>query len=162
MSACMSAGQAKKDIPFGLVNFSCRIGSFRFYNATGTVHLHFKGTVLIRDLKGPAPVLAGNVKQEYPAPGKDGHGRVAYFGDGDITVNGHWDSMLWFGRDLTGSWNGNGGARLYGEYDKNMETGWYWFGSDVGDRRPWRIGGPAEFMLPPYGPGQGKPTIKGG
>lgn len=143
---------------------SCHLGSFKLYNGTGTAHFKFKGSFLLAYLNGSVTVT-GNVKKEYPSPAqaaklKNPNIRQAYFGDGEITIKGNFKSVQWFGRDLAGEWTGAGGLRLYGDYDKNMETGWYWYGDDVAHRNPWTVSS-GDLFLPKFGSDVAKPVLKG-
>jgi hypothetical protein len=113
------------------MDFESKIGAMRFFNCDGKIKLSFKGTVLIRNYKGSL-TTTGNLRKEY-----NEHGRSVFFGDGSITLDGHWESMQWFGRDMVGSWFGRGGFRLYGDYDRNMETGFWWVDGVEKDKLPW-------------------------
>ena len=138
-----------------ILHFTCNVGSFRFVNGIGKVDMDFKGTVLVTDLKGTIKP-SGNIKLEY-----DSRGRKAYFGAGHIVVQGEFRQLQWFGQDLQGSWDGRGRALLYGEYDKNLDTGFFWFLNETDRKRPWLTGGytvdvPLQTNL------QDKPIIRGG
>jgi len=125
---------AAQDAPEPLnqqMDFESKLGAMRFFNADGDVKLNFRGTVLIRDYKGDLTV-SGDLKKEY-----EGQGRIVYFGKGTLEFKGHWTSMQWFGQDLVGSWYGRGGFRLYGDYDKNLDTGWWWVNGNTARKLPW-------------------------
>jgi len=156
-------GQAQNP-NFDTLHFESKLGSFKFYNGTGTLHMKFKGTVLLTYLKGTI-TTTGNVKKEFPVPqagpgaARDGGARQAYHGDGEITVNGNFKSLQWFGRDISGTWYGAGGFRLFGEYDKNLDTGWFWYGNDEAHKEMWGTGSGDRF-LPKMG-NAARPVLKG-
>ena len=127
MAAVCSLAMAQNSLPIrnGVLHFTCNIGAFKLFNGDGTVKFHFKGTVLVREYQGNLSVT-GDVRKEY-----DSHNRVAYFGDGDIAFTGHFNALQWFGTDLSGEWDGRGGFRVYGDYDKDLNTGWFWYDNDA-------------------------------
>ena len=136
-----SIGFAQQDPDNQLMDFESHLGAMRFFNANGRIKLTFKGTVLVRGFKGPLTVTSGLEKQY------DAHGRVVYHGQGTLSLNGHWDSMQWFGQDMSGEWYGRGGFRLYGDYDKNLDTGWWWVDGDASRKLPWPTQSP-NYILP--------------
>lgn len=143
----------------GHMDFESHLGAMKLFNANGSIHFSFKGTVLLRGYKGDLKYSSG-IKQEYPAPGQDGHGRISLFGSGTLSFTGHWDSMQWLGRDMVGHWDGTGGFRLYGDYDKNLETGFFWMDGDVKHKNPWPTQSP-NFTLPwPQGRAAPTPILK--
>ena len=110
--------------------FSTSVGSFKLLppgpdKTRGTLDMEFEGTVMVNGLKGDVSVGPG-VRLEYRRPK---HDRKVYFGKGHIRVSGEYRSIQFFGRNLKGNFKGVTVARLYGEFDKNMETGFYWYGS---------------------------------
>jgi len=114
--------------------FRTHVGSFKLLSfnestpSDGKLTLSFSGTILITGFDGPPPVITGAVRKEYDNPK---YKKQAYFGTGTITLAGKIKTFQWFGRDLKGSFQGKGVFRLYGEYDKNLETGWFRYGPDV-------------------------------
>ena len=134
--------------------FKSNIGSFRLYNGTGTVTFKFKGTVMVVDGNGTTTVSPG-VKKEY-----EGHGRVAYFGNGTFTFKGAFKNLLWFGENMDGNWNGNGGGLFFGEYDKNLETGYVWDASNPAGKRKWGTGG-LDWRLPSLTAKPVEPKVRG-
>lgn len=108
------------------------IGSFKLipntqYLTSGKLSMSFEGTVMVSGLEGTVAVGPG-VRLELDR--KD-HNRKVYFGKGTLNMNGTFRSVQFFGRNLTASYTGTDiTARLYGEFDKNMETGYYWYASD--------------------------------
>jgi hypothetical protein len=125
----------------GIINFNTNVGSFKLLasdpnKAEGTLDFTFKGTVLISDLDpGSTLVVSGNVRKEID----DQHlHKAVYFGDGRITVAGKWRAVQFFGRNLRARFDGFGVLRLVGEFDKSLETGYYWYqGDDVKDYNYW-------------------------
>lgn len=113
---------AKQDASTGTINFETGLGSFRMIDGRGRTEFSFQGTVMISNLKNGRVQTAGNIRKEFE--GKD---RVAYFGTGRITVSGEWRAIQWFGRDLKGSWTGAGVMQMYGEFDRNLNTGQFWY-----------------------------------
>ena len=126
--AVVAHGQAKGD---DTLYFSTTVGSFKLLppgpeKTAGTLDVEFEGTLMVNGLKGQITPGAG-VRLEYDRPK---HERKVYFGKGHIRISGDFRSIQFFGRNLKGSFKGVAVARLYGEFDKNMETGYYWFGSN--------------------------------
>ncbi len=126
---------------FATMHMRTKIGSFKIVDAQGRLDFSFKGTVLISQLKGTA-VPSGNLKKEY-----DAHGRTVYFGTGRIVVTGSWRGIQWFGTDMNGVWYGAGLARLAGEFDKDLNTGEFWF-SDPTRKEYWLTSGIMTVTLP--------------
>lgn len=130
------------------VSFETRLGSFKLlpYNEeaipTGTLNMSFTGTILITGLEGDLQ-LGGNLRKEWED--KEAK-KVAYFGTGTIRFNGKMKSLQWFGRNLKGTFKGNGFFRLYGEFDDKLETGFYTYKGET-DRRPWGTQG-MPMMVP--------------
>ena len=149
-------GEEKKSGPlpkpiYGDFFMSAKIGSFKMlpYNddkpPEGHFEMSFTGTVLVDTsdaVKHPRGLKTtikteGAVKQEI-----NYHGRIVFHGSGKIIVDGGWHALQWFGRDMTGHLNGSAVFRLNGEFDKNLETGYYWYTN--GKKADWGTGG----MLP--------------
>lgn len=103
-----------------------KIGSFKLLNCTGKLTFSFQGTVLVSGLEGTI-TPSGNLKKEFESKENK---RVAYFGTGSLTLSGKWRGVQWFGTNMKGSFDGNGVARLTGEFDENMNTGYYWYKSN--------------------------------
>jgi len=133
---------------YGEFNMSTTLGSFKMieYNddhqPEGHLEMSFSGTVLIdtdqafkhnRGLKTSVK-FSGNVRQEVSY-----HGRNVYHGNGTIVVDGGWHALQFFGRDLKAKFVGYSVFRLAGEFDKNLETGFFWY-SD-GKKIDWGTGG---------------------
>ena len=161
----LAFGQGAKD---DTLYFSTTVGSFKILppgpdKTKGTLDMEFEGTLMVSELKGQITPGAG-VRLEYSRPK---HGRQVYFGKGHIRVSGDFRSMQFFGRNLKGSYTGVGVARLYGEFDKNMETGYYWFASKP-EKIDWGSYGRTVYVpaykAPTVAPGKVRdvPTKKGG
>ncbi len=117
------------------LNFQTNLGSFRSANGAGKIQFSFSGTVLIhnwdleakpKDIekvpKSYKVTLQGNIKKEY-----EKHGRAVYFGKGTITIEGVWRAIQWFGKNMKGQWTGAGSISVVGEFDKQGNTGMYWY-----------------------------------
>lgn len=108
--------------------FETNVGSFKILPRgdvlpSGELTMSFTGSVLISELRGTA-TPEGNVRREYNNKEK---GREVWFGTGKLTIKGDFRAVQWFGRNLKAKFNGNGFMRLYGEFDKKLDTGYYWF-----------------------------------
>ncbi len=123
--------------------FNTNIGSFKLMAtdetpAEGTLDMVFRGTLLISNLEpGSTLVVTGNVRKEIDD--KKFH-RQVFFGDGRVTISGRFRSVQFFGRGLRAAFNGFGYARLYGEFDQELETGYYWL-EGASQKMPWSSGG---------------------
>jgi hypothetical protein len=119
---------------YGTLNFETKLGSFKLLPkkdlASGRVEISFTGTLLLSNFKGTL-TKTGSIRREYL-----GHDRQVYFGSGTIVVEGTFRGIQWFGRDMKGKWHGEGVARLFGEFDQSLDTGWFWY-NDPTDRRAW-------------------------
>jgi hypothetical protein len=119
---------------YGTLILETKLGSFKllpkFESAEGRIDLNFTGTVLLAKFNGTVE-KSGNLKLEYK-----GMDREVYFGTGRIVATGKFRAVQWFGRDLKGKFTGDGAVRLYGEFDQNLETGWYWY-EDEQRKQPW-------------------------
>jgi len=129
-------------------NLTTHVGSFKMLEFNddkqpeGHFEMTFTGTVLVdtseatKHSRGLSTTIRteGNVKLE-----KEYHGRKAYFGTGKIVVDGGWHALQWFGRDMTGKFLGCGVFRLSGEFDKDLNTGSYWYKD--GKKVDWGTGG---------------------
>ncbi len=125
------------------VHLETRVGSFKILGvadmpATGTVDMTFTGTVLV----------SGNEKDLHATPGpgvsleyeRKEYGKRVYFGTGRLVVKGNIHGLQFFGRDLKATWVGSGVARIYGEFDQDLNTGTYWYDGDT-EKQPWGTGG---------------------
>ena len=161
---------------YGVMHLKTGIGSFKMleYNddkpPEGKLEMTFTGTVLVdtsEAVKHPRGLTTkittvGDVRNEM-----NFHGRKVYFGKGKIIVEGGWHALQWFGQDMEATFNGSAVFRLNGEFDKNLETGSYWFDGDP-KRMDWGTGGnqptcpPLKFVVDkPKIQINGKPVGKG-
>jgi hypothetical protein len=139
------------------INFETTIGSFKLIDGKGTVSFSFQGTVLLVGAEGNIK-MEGAVKKEFDDPKMK---RTSYFGKGKLTIVGKWRGIQWFGSNMKGFIKGESLVRLTGEFDKNLDTGFYWYGDRIKDRNPWFTSGltvkvPEDPRLNP------KPTRRGG
>lgn len=129
--------------------FSTGVGSFKLLppgpdTTTGTLDMTFEGTVMVSGLKGTVTPGPG-VRLELE---RADHNRKVFFGKGHIRIDGEYRAIQFFGRNLKGSFHGVTVARLYGEFDKNMETGYYWYASDP-TKQYWGTTG-RTLSVPPF------------
>jgi hypothetical protein len=129
--------------------FSTGVGSFKLLppgpNTTkGTLDMTFEGTVMVSGLKGTVTPGPG-VRLEYT---RADHGRQVFFGKGHIRVSGDYRAIQFFGKNLKGSFTGVTVARLYGEFDKSMETGYFWYASQP-TKMDWGTNG-RTLSVPPF------------
>ncbi len=149
--------------PIDTLFMSTTVGSFKILPAgpdktRGTLDVEFEGTVMVSGLTGTATPGPG-VRLEYK---RDDHNRRVFFGKGRIRVDGEFRAIQFFGRNLKGSFRGSGVARLYGEFDKKMETGYYWFASRP-EKIDWGSYGRTVVVPPqavPGAPGTVKGTVR--
>lgn len=144
------------------MHLQTRIGSFKMleYNddlqPEGKLEMSFKGTVLVdtnesvkhpRGLKTRITTI-GAVRNEL-----NYHGRRVFHGTGKIIVEGGWHALEWFGQDMEATFNGSAVFRLNGEFDKDLNTGTYWF-DGAPKKWDWGTGGnqptcpPMNFTAP--------------
>ena len=123
--------------------FQCNVGSFKALGnagdpALGTLSISFKGTLLI-SRKTPTSVVTvtGSIRKEKEDVR---HGKEVYFGEGSVKIVGGFDAVQFFGQNLTGEFHGKGFFRFYGEFDKDLNTGSYWF-TPGGKKTDWGTGG---------------------
>lgn len=92
----------------------------------GRLDVKFSGTLLVSKLEnGELKIVEGKLKKEY-----DKNGRAVYTGSARIIVTGKWRGVQWFGSDMSAVFYGAGFARITGEFDRNLNTGDYWYDSD--------------------------------
>lgn len=128
---------------FSVMHLTTNIGSFKILNGEGKFDFTLRGSVMINRYKGKPLIIQGNLQKQYE--GKD---RIVLFGTGRVVMEGTWRGMQWFGRDMKAVWYGKGVARLTGEFDKNLETGWYWY-NDPNDKNAWSGQGSFDVPNPP-------------
>ena len=132
---------------YGTFNFTTQIGAFKLIDGEGTVDVNFTGTLLVSQLKGTV-TPAGNLKKEYESKDKQ-----TWHGTGKVTIKGKFRAIQWFGTKMTGKWVGNGRARIYGEFDEKLDTGWYWY-NDPTKKVAWSMYG-IELSVPEFQQGGG-------
>ena len=131
-------GQLVPDKKYGLISFESQIGSFKLLPggeipAQGKLEFSGSGTFLVSRLKpGGTIKTTGNIRMEYEHKAS---GKQVYFGRGSVIIEGKFDAVQFFGREIKAKFNGFGFVRLYGEFDKNLNTGEYWYES--GKHKPW-------------------------
>ena len=134
------------------VYLTTKIGSFKLLDGVGRVEMNFTGTMLVSQLKGTV-TTSGNLKKEYSSKSKE-----AWHGTGKIIVDGEFRAIQWFGTSLSGKWRGRGTARIYGEFDTNLETGYYWYSSDPSRKIPWSMYGMTLYLPEMQSGGTGQPV----
>lgn len=107
---------------FDIIHMRTKIGTFKMINGQGRADISFSGSMLISQYKGDPLIVQGSLRKEF-----DRNGRAVYHGKGRIVLSGSWRSVQWFGQNMTGWWFGNGVIRMRGEFDKDLNTGEYWF-----------------------------------
>lgn len=152
LCAGVALAQLPEHDPSKVANCSLKasVGSFKILKRgkvkpSGKITMNFKGTVLLvgasKDCKYS---FSGNVRKEYDDASRE---RIAFHGQGTLTLDGTFTAVQWFGRDLSMNWLGQGVIRVYGEFDSKGETGTITF---EGDPKPkyWGSGG-MTYVLPP-------------
>jgi hypothetical protein len=126
---------------YGTIFFKSNVGSFKFLGvnglpAEGRVQISFTGTLLVNSVSGTDPKIttSGAIRREYNDPV---HLQQAFHGTGSMVIDGKFTSIQWFGRDLNAQWHGFGVARLVGEFDKDLNTGQYWYINNPADIHEW-------------------------
>jgi hypothetical protein len=116
------------------------IGSFKIVPKgeelpSGRLEFSFSGTVLVSGLD-PASYLkvTGNVRKEYESKP---NGKDVYFGNGKILIVGKFRNCEWFGRNLDFTFKGSGVVRIIAEFDKNGDTGTFWY--DPTEKSPLQV-----------------------
>lgn len=149
------------DPKYGTIHLRTNLGSFKMLPkaeiAEGRVELDFTGTVLLSNFEGTIE-KSGNIRLEYR-----GHGREVYFGQGKMVLTGRFRGIQWFGKNMTCTWRGDGIVRLFGEFDKNLFTGEYWY-DDPTQKAQWGTYG-VEAEVPQkrvFGTGTPIPRQRGG
>jgi len=100
-----------------------KLGSFKFIDAEGRADVSFSGTLLLTKHEGGSfQIVEGKLRKEY-----DAKGRTVYTGKGRIVVTGKWRGLQWFGSDMKSVFYGRGFVRLTGEFDRNLNTGDFWY-----------------------------------
>jgi len=131
----------KPDSANGTIHFQTKLGSFRVIDGMGRLEFDFTGSVLVSKLKGTA-TFTGAVKKEY-----DKNQKQVWHGRGKAVITGDWRAVQWFGRDMSGVWYGRGIIRLAGEFDRDQNTGTYWF-EDPKYKENWPAGATMDVSNP--------------
>ncbi len=142
------------------LHIQTKVGSFKILGAgerlaEGTVVMTFTGTVLVSGLDGTI-AASGKVQREI---NHEKRGKQVYFGTGKLVIRGKFKGLQWFGRNLNASIDGFGIVRLYGEFDRNLDTGMYWYGNS---KKPeaWGTGGRQITTTPYAQPAPAKPRVR--
>jgi hypothetical protein len=144
-----AAPEVNPETDYGTINLATTLGSFRAIDGEGEIEGSFEGTVLFSRVDGDLEVT-GEVRKEYE---NEELQRVLYTGNGSFRVDGSWRGIQWFGKNMRATMFGKGVIRVDGEYDRNLETGWYWFDDQTDDRRPWPAEGTIDLRVPEIRPG---------
>ncbi|HWD38466.1 MAG TPA: hypothetical protein VG944_06430 [Fimbriimonas sp.] len=133
------------------VHLESNVGSFKIKRGgedldDGVLDISFKGTILVSGLIGEATPTA-------PAVQETGTGQMQKdlqtwnkrlfhsAGVGKLHVKGKFDGIQFFGQDVSAYYRGTGVIQLYGEFDKNLNTGSYWYDETPKDKGFWGTGG---------------------
>lgn len=154
------------------LDFQSRVGSFKFVPPSedlvsqGELKMSFTGTVLLSGLEpGSTIEVSSGVRKEFDSDTMKGDvykkmKRVVYHGTGTLRFYGKARAIQFFGRDMKAHFFGLGILRLYGEFDKNLETGTYKYaGSETTDA--WGTGG-RNLVIPSREQATPKPRVKVG
>jgi hypothetical protein len=124
---------AQEKVPTGTVLFQTNVGSFKILPrgktpAQGTLNISFTGTLLISGMRAGGTVTpTGNLRREYNNTSKL---KQVWFGTGNLVIRGTFAAIQWFGRDMKAQFDGFATMRLFGEFDKNLNTGFWWYPGD--------------------------------
>ncbi|HTQ11121.1 MAG TPA: hypothetical protein VMI31_13725 [Fimbriimonadaceae bacterium] len=122
------------------LHMQTKIGSFKLVRKgadlpNGRLEFTFAGTVLVSGLiPGSKMTVTGNVREEYD---DKEHGKQVFFGRGKMVIIGQFRACQWFGTDLDFNFKGSALIRVTAEFDKNQNTGNYWF--DDGVKNPLQV-----------------------
>lgn len=134
--------------------FKSNLGSFKLQRgidpAWGKLEFSFTGTVLVSGLVKGTVTPGPNVRLEYS---DKKYRKLVYHGSGKIVIDGTFDAIQFFGVNVSGTFTGLGIFRPYGEFDRNLNTGEYWYEGD--EHQDWGTGGPTV-------PVPGKPRVQFG
>ena len=157
---CTVPSLAQAPPQVGQVAMNTKIGSFKITSpgdqlAYGKIKMTFRGSCLIVGYDGKIPLVASpSLHVEYK---DDKRQRIEYHGTGSITLEGRFRAIEWFGRDLNMDWSGLGICRVYGEFDKDGNTGTYTIKNKK--TQYWGSGG-MQFVLPPRDVSDIAPKVK--
>lgn len=136
--------------PYGVLNLDTKLGAFKIlrYNLTspaeGRLEISFDGSLLVSGYKGKPfePTMKG-VRIEFPDPSvlpnynRSNIEKVVLHGNGSVVLDGTFMAVECFGRKIRMRWNGRGVIYLYPEFDKNQQTGTYWYRNNTKSKQPW-------------------------
>lgn len=137
--------------PYGTVFLSANVGSFKILSrgatpAQGTLTMSFSGTVLVAGLSKDGRVSTeGKVIREYQ---NEKYNRQVFHGTGRIVVRGKFGGLQWFGRNMSARFDGYAVIRAFGEFDKNLETGRWWYPEEPDKKRYWSPNGATPISVP--------------
>jgi hypothetical protein len=112
---------------YATIHLQSNLGSFKTRSkepngkAEGRFDIQYSGSLLVSGLEGNIQVGEGLVKEF------DDMGRQVYHGTGRIVVEGKWRALQWFGSGMSATWYGSGLINVIGEFDQNLQTGYYWY-----------------------------------
>jgi len=125
-------GQFGERADYSTIHMESNLGSFKILNGQGRCEFSFTGSVLVSGLSPDGHVeTSPGVTVEF-----SGLNRTVYHGTGHMVVSGTWRALQWFGTDMSGVWYGQGVMRIIGEFDRDLNTGTYWY-SDPTDTGNW-------------------------
>lgn len=171
----LASAQSPSNSPYGVINLDSKLGAFKIkrYNisspAEGRLELSFDGSLLISGYKGKPfePTMKGLII-EFPDPSvlpnfnRSNIEKVVLHGKGSVVLDGSYMAVECFGRNIKARWNGRGVIHLFPEFDKNQETGYYWY-KTLKSKQPWpmpnihlEIPG-SQYNLPGIGQPQARP-----
>ena len=145
MSLGASASAAEN---LNVINFKSKVGSFKLLGtdkpAKGALEFEFTGTVLVSGLSSGNVTASGNLREEYDNPK---YKKKVFHGSGKLVITGEFNAVQFFGKNVSGRYTGVGIFRFYGEFDKDLNTGTYWY--DGGEPVDWGTGG-AQATVPGF------------
>ncbi len=153
-------GTLVPDKPYGTLFFKAQIGSFKVLPggnipAQGKLEFSCNGTFLVSRLRDGGTVkTTGTIRKEYEHKGSN---KQVYFGKGTVVIEGKFDAVQFFGREIDAKFYGFGFVRVYGEFDKNLNTGEYWYEGEK--HHAWGTSGMALAVPNPEG-APTKPSIR--
>jgi hypothetical protein len=147
-------------IPATGIHLVSEIGAFKIKRGSeaqnyGLLDITFKGTVLVSGLKGTVTPSKGAFLA-FPQPK---YNKKVYFskGIGNLKVFGQFGGIQFFGQNVNAYYRGDGVIQLFGEFDKNLNTGFYWYDQTPSDKQFWGTSGrtitPTPYVNPQLSPG---------
>ncbi len=131
-------------IPAMGIHLTTNLGSMKIKRGSeapnfGHLEMTFRGTVLVSGLKGTATPSNG-AELEFT---QDQYNKKVFHskGIGKLVVHGQFEGIQFFGGDLTAYYKGDGLVQLYGEFDKNLDTGSYWYDQNPAEKKFWGTSG---------------------